>query len=539
VGSESMIALSWNTFYVFRMEPVSVGTYVDVTFTPQDANGQDMDVDEAGLSVICSVKDGSARRTFAAPDMTESSRIVNVTHNFVVTYTSTADVGGDPVFCQLITTSALVEQLGVSTMSDGVPPQPQPQPQPQLETQPQPQSLALPPASSSCDTARAPRPSLPAGIYLHDDGAVTSNAAESTVTVRFYLEDIHGEPISYLATTNFTVRHGINCRALYEANDEQEGSIAVNKQGQRYFGSTRFMSLLIDSSNTVEPEEMRNILVTFVEALQEQRGDIYVKLICFSGGRQLLTLTTDCPEEFCSVHNQTEWDLLNGIVQAYESELEEWDAWDPRSTSFYQSVYKAAQEFKLASRARAHLLLSNPDHAPASTTTEHLIIFSDVDETAYPVAVPDRDPNDNSMRSKMFQALRQGDLSSTVSLIYLDQQGDSYETVTSDITELDAVLKHVYEATQVADLAGVFLDMAVRIDREANAWYELILCPPERGGENIYLQVQTPEYDGSLEVYFDAKGFTKSCPESQSFSQAESSSLCDQRSCGFEVRHWR
>jgi hypothetical protein len=357
--------------------------------------------------------------------------------------------------------------------------------------------------------------------------------------VRFYLEDIHGEPISYLATTNFTVRHGINCRALYEANDEQEGSIAVNKQGQRYFGSTRFMSLLIDSSNTVEPEEMRNILVTFVEALQEQRGDIYVKLICFSGGRQLLTLTTDCPEEFCSVHNQTEWDLLNGIVQAYESELEEWDAWDPRSTSFYQSVYKAAQEFKLASRARAHLLLSNPDHAPASTTTEHLIIFSDVDETAYPVAVPDRDPNDNSMRSKMFQALRQGDLSSTVSLIYLDQQGDSYETVTSDITELDAVLKHVYEATQVADLAGVFLDMAVRIDREANAWYELILCPPERGGENIYLQVQTPEYDGSLEVYFDAKGFTKSCPESQSFSQAESSSLCDQRSCGFEVRHWR
>jgi hypothetical protein len=220
-----MIALSWNTFYVFRMEPVSVGTYVDVTFTPQDANGQDMDVDEAGLSVICSVKDGSARRTFAAPDMTESSRIVNVTHNFVVTYTSTADVGGDPVFCQLITTSALVEQLGVSTMSDGVPPQPQ--------------SLALPPASSSCDTARAPRPSLPAGIYLHDDGAVTSNAAESTVTVRFYLEDIHGEPISYLATTNFTVRHGINCRALYEANDEQEGSIAVNS-AQRYFGSTRF-----------------------------------------------------------------------------------------------------------------------------------------------------------------------------------------------------------------------------------------------------------------------------------------------------------
>ena len=148
-----MIALSWNTFYVFRMEPVSVGTYVDVTFTPQDANGQDMDVDEAGLSVICSVKDGSARRTFAAPDMTESSRIVNVTHNFVVTYTSTADVGGDPVFCQLITTSALVEQLGLSTMSDGVPPQPQPQPQPETHTKscPESQSFSQAESSSLCD----------------------------------------------------------------------------------------------------------------------------------------------------------------------------------------------------------------------------------------------------------------------------------------------------------------------------------------------------------------------------------------------------
>ena len=98
-----------------------------------------------------------------------------------------------------------------------------------------------PPASASCDTARAPRPSLPAGIYLHDACAVTSNAAESTVTVRFYLEDIHGEPVAYLATTNFTVLHGVNCATLHGATNRfegREGSIAVNKQGQRYFGST-------------------------------------------------------------------------------------------------------------------------------------------------------------------------------------------------------------------------------------------------------------------------------------------------------------
>jgi hypothetical protein len=479
---ESTIAISANTFYVFRMEPVSVGTYVDVTFTPQDANGQGMDVDEAGLSVICTIEDGSAHRSYVRSK--DSS-------------------------------------LSVASVQDVVAP--------------------APPDTETCVNTQAARPWLPAVNYFDRANMTISYAANSTVTVRFYLEDIHGEPVPYLTTTNFTVFHGVNCRALYESTESlqrQEGSIAIASGGGQSSTVTKFMSLLIDSSNTVKPDAMKIILLTFIDALKSEQGDIYVKLICFSGGRQLLTLTTDCPEEFCSVHNQTEWDLLNGIVQTYESELEEWDAWDSHSTSFYQSVYKAAQEFKLASRARAHLLLSNPDHAPASTTTEHLIIFSDVDETSYPVAVPDRDPNDNSMRSKMFQALRQGDRSSTVSLIYLDQQGDSYETVTSDITELDAVLKHVYEATQVADLAGVFLDMAVRIDREANAWYELILCPPERGGENIYLQVQTPEYDGSLEVYFDAKGFTNSCPESQSsVSQAESSSLCDQRSCGFEVRH--
>ena len=116
-----------------------------------------------------------------------------------------------------------------------------------------------------------------------------------------------------------------------------------------------------------------------------------------------------------------------------------------------------------------------------------------------------------------------------------------YQAVTSDVAEIDAILEHVYEAQQVADLASVFVKAAEHIDKEANAWYELILCPPERSGENsttvgVYLLVQTPRYEGFLETYFDAEGFTDSCPESQSFTQAESSSLCDRRPCGFEVR---
>jgi hypothetical protein len=239
-------------------------------------------------------------------------------------------------------------------------------------------------------------------------------------------------------TANFTVHHGVNCRALHGVAgsfERHQGAVVAVTPGQRFLGASKFVSLLIDSSNTVEPNEMGPILLSFVQTLAQQRGDIYVKLICFSGGRQQLTLTTDCPEEFCSVHDQTQWNLLYGAVRTYASELGRWDAWDPRSTSFYQAVYKAIQEFKLASRARAHLLLSNPDHVNQTTTTEHLIVFSDVDETAHAVAGPDRDPNDDSMRSKMFRTLRQGDLASAVSLIHLDQQGDS-DQVTLDVKAL-------------------------------------------------------------------------------------------------------
>ena len=284
---------------------------------------------------------------------------------------------------------------------------------------------------------------------------------------------------------------------------------------------------------------MRDVLTTFVSELRNQRGDVYLKLVGFSGGSEQLTLTDMCTEDFCLVGHdvdrvQTEYSMLQSTISTYPTTLDNWDAHDPGSTSFYEAVLTAAREFKIATRARANLFAMEPDYAAPSATAERLVVFSDVDETAYSVAIPARDPTDDSMRSKMFRILQQDDLASEVSLIYLDPPV-TYATITADITEIESILQDVIHADNIDSLAQTFLEMADRIDREANAWYELILCPPERAGDAVFLLVQSLLHDGSLETDYSANGFSNSCPETNSFSQSATTSLCATRSCGFQV----
>eukprot|EP01052_Picozoa_sp_SAG31_P021538 SAG31_NODE_1671_length_7565_cov_7.868203_8_plen_437_part_00 len=371
------------------------------------------------------------------------------------------------------------------------------------------------------------------------------------MTARFYVEETNParDPVAYLGATSFVVRYGFNCAELVAGSEggRQEGRADV-QAGQRYFGSTRLITALIDTSRTVSPEEMQGVLRAFLAHLRTQRGDVYLKLVAFSGGDKLLTITRGsaddphlCVEDFCWVGHeaasrQVDYQHLVQKIDNYPVEVLAWEGHDPGSTSFYHSVYQAVQELHLSTRARANVEATQDDYLPPSATTEHLVVFSDVDESAHPVSIPDRDPTDDSIRSKIFRLLRQGDLHHIVSLIYIDPP-ELYPATTADIAELDDTLDVVVHATAVEQLAQLFEDMADRIDREANAWYELRLCPTVSGSSQ-YLQIAAQTHAGSLETMFSGDGFRSGVCADGAFTQPTHSSLCAGRDpmCGFEVR---
>eukprot|EP01052_Picozoa_sp_SAG31_P005884 SAG31_NODE_266_length_18815_cov_17.009243_4_plen_443_part_00 len=379
---------------------------------------------------------------------------------------------------------------------------------------------------------------------------VTENPQSAQVTARFYVEETNPDrdPVAYLGASSFVVRSGFNCAELVPGNEDsarQEGRADV-QAGERYFGSTRLITALIDTSRTVSPEEMQQVLRAFLEHLRIQRGDVYLKLVAFSGGDKLLTLTHDhdphlCVEDFCWVGHeaasrQADYEHLVSTIDNYPVEVLAWEGHDPGSTSFYHSVYQAVQELHLSTRARANVEATSDFYLAPSATTEHLVVFSDVDESAHPVSIPDRDPADDSIRSKMFRLLRQGDLHHIVSLIYIDPP-ELYPATAADIAELDDTLDVVVHATDVGQLAQLFEQMADRIDREANAWYELRLCPTSAGSSQ-YMQIASQTHAGSLETMFSGDGFRSGVCADDAFTQPVHSSLCDGRDpmCGFEVR---
>eukprot|EP01052_Picozoa_sp_SAG31_P021537 SAG31_NODE_1671_length_7565_cov_7.868203_7_plen_479_part_00 len=418
-------------------------------------------------------------------------------------------------------------------------------------------SMAMPIAQ--CDSLRAPT-NLPSTVIFTHFNGTWSNPLASLVTARFYLQDEAGEPVPYLASSSFVIRHGFNCRELQGGSDDgrAEGSVDI-APGQRFFGSTKFITALFDTSDSVTPPEMQHVLRTFIEGMRGQRGDIYVKLVGFGGQTEQLTLTQDCVEDFCLVGHdnigpQDEWNILSARVDNYPQLLEEFSL-VAHGTNFYESMLIAAQEFKIASRVRAALIAQEPGYLPPSATTEHLVVFSDCVESVHvtPLAFREMQPEDPhwhpgfSYRRDLFATIQQGDLSSAISLIYLDPPSEDTGSVSGglnsaelqslegDIDELSHSLKHVYHARNVAELAGVFLRMSEQIDREANAWYEMTFCPPERSGDGIFLQIQSVDHGGALETHYNAHGFQNTCADSAAFAQSETSSLCERNECGFLV----
>ena len=68
---------------------------------------------------------------------------------------------------------------------------------------------------------------------------------------------------------------------------------------------------------------------------------------------------------------------------------------------------------------------------------------------------------------------------------------------------------HVFHGSNASALISAFTAVAQRVNRAANAWYELFVCPPIRSGTDHPLAVQVQNYDDSLSTSFDATGFAE------------------------------
>ena len=95
---------------------------------------------------------------------------------------------------------------------------------------------------------------------------------------------------------------------------------------------------------------------------------------------------------------------------------------------------------------------------------------------------------------------------------------------------------YVFRADDPDLLIQAFTELADKVNRQANAWYELFVCPPIRTGTAHPLTVQVEGYDGSLSTTFNATGFGDTghrCPNADAVQQEQATTFCETRQCGF------
>jgi hypothetical protein len=117
------------------------------------------------------------------------------------------------------------------------------------------------------------------------------NPEQSGIDVRFQLSDGKtGDPLPYLAATAFTARVGPTDRPRLicpPGNPRCEGTAHFSHL-ERTFGSTKYVTLLLDTSMSIEPTDLKSLVHDFITDLTVERGNTYVRLRAFSGSRQLL-----------------------------------------------------------------------------------------------------------------------------------------------------------------------------------------------------------------------------------------------------------
>jgi hypothetical protein len=367
------------------------------------------------------------------------------------------------------------------------------------------------------------------------------NPEQSGIDVRFQLSDGKtGDPLPYLAATAFTARVGPTDRPrlICPPGSPRCEGIAHFNHPERTFGSTKYVTLLLDTSMSIEPTDLKSLVHDFITDLTVERGNTYVRLRAFSGSRQLLELTKACSQfagapSFCSANIASNREVLAQAVETLDASLAAWEHYDAHSSNVYGSVTRCTEEHEIAAQMHADYALD--DSAIPSATSNYLVIFTDLDDSAHVETF-----------GHMTDALKLGDRSSTVSFVVMDHDARFVEAnpglVAAIAGEVDLLsLRHeVHHESDVQRLHAAFAEEAARFDREANSWYELYICPPDKSGVGIPLTIQTEGFDGSLTTHFDATGWDlllpPACPYDQQMIQVDGGErFCESRRCGFEA----
>ena len=373
-------------------------------------------------------------------------------------------------------------------------------------------------------------------------GEAHSILHDSAASVRFYLENATTHtPVPYLDQTAFRAKTGHEQRVITSAganaDSRMEGTLA-----QRSFGATIYLTLLLDTSASVLPAELIAVVSAYISKLMSSRGNVFMKIVLFSGSDTTLDLTqgrSNCYEGFCNDEA-----ILLEVIQSYAQHLSThlWPGYDPGSTNVWGSIQNTADSLEVQAQAHADHQRQNFRSSP-SAMAEYLVVFTDLN-----------DNNGASTVEATVDKLRLAGRSQKVSLIVLPPPDylaiDSpfvVELIEDAKVQLTAVVDLVLscDSTDTQHVEQKFIHIADHYDIRANGWYELRMCPPARHGTNLPLILEMIDaeasaasghfvpLDGQLETHFSAEGFGNTCPYQGDRVQAQHTSFCDTRTCGY------
>ena len=179
------------------------------------------------------------------------------------------------------------------------------------------------------------------------------------------------------------------------------------------------------------------------------------------------------------------------MVITAQASLDSWAAYDSHATAVYTAIQSAAADISAISQAHADAWRKTNGGRRAVSTVDSLVVFTDLDETARFTKL-----------EEILGALRL--LQPTVgqmSLVAFDKpdwfalhEPVLVASIDAPFRNFSAVLgsDFVFHADGVDELITAFDNVADKINREANAWYELFICPPICTGTGNALSIELP-----------------------------------------------
>eukprot|EP01043_Picozoa_sp_COSAG02_P048284 COSAG02_NODE_4729_length_5044_cov_2.301517_4_plen_751_part_00 len=378
------------------------------------------------------------------------------------------------------------------------------------------------------------------GIFVGVDAACQSSGplsfaspntasvpSQSGVSVRFQLLDPCGRPLPFLCPSQFSAQAGSQGRHIGNGPHD-EGAISVGGVRLRAVdASAQYITLLVDGSMSMDEDERTQVLSAFVDSYGGGSGATYMRILAFQGHTSRLLLTSECPAGFCD-----DIDTLHRAITEMQTSLDNWEDADGFS-AVYHAISDTVDELGVLMRAHADM---QPQDVRAVRTSDSLVIFTDLD--------------DNSNRATLEATLATIDAIhpsvGSISMVIFEPHLDERDVLTVGAKieaakqRISATLgaEFVVDAVDASQLQVAFQHVADTVNAEANSWYEIFVCPPQRVGEKQELVISVEGYDGSLTTTFDATGFSNTCPfDFQSGDQAlellTRTEFCDERGCGF------